>query len=92
MWHGHAHSTERLVVEEEQRGGNVCSIRETSHGRRLAMCSRDVENGDGEGISRMAYARYEGLVAEDAGAGISGAELQQYHNEASAWTDARRKA
>ena len=77
---------------------NVCSIREKSHGRRLAMCSRDVRKGGGEGISKShdipsCALCCEGLEAEDAGADISGAELQQYHNEGtSTCTEARRKA
>ena len=44
---------EKADAEEEQRGVNACSIRETSHDHRLAMCSRDVQKGDGEGISHV---------------------------------------
>ena len=61
---GRAHIKSRgMVTRTTRRGwlwrrsserGNVCSIREKSHNRRLAMCSRDVQKGDGEGISRMA--------------------------------------
>ena len=39
---------EKADAEEEQRGVNACSIRETSHDHRLAMCSRDVRKRDGE--------------------------------------------
>ena len=44
---------EKADAKEEKRGVNACSIREKSHDRRLAMCSRDVQKGDGEGISHV---------------------------------------
>ena len=50
-WHGHAHATERLVVEEEQQRSDVCPFREKTHGRSLAMCPRDAYSTGGEGIS-----------------------------------------
>ena len=37
---------EKADAKEEKRGVNACSIREKSHDRRLAMCSRDVQKGD----------------------------------------------
>ena len=40
------HEVEEKADAEEQRGVNACSIREKSHDRRLAMCSRDVQKGD----------------------------------------------
>ena len=52
-WHRHAHSTERLVVEEEQQGSNVCPFREKTRGRSLAMRPRDAYSTGGEGISRV---------------------------------------
>ena len=43
----------RLVVDEEQQGSNVCPFREKAHGRSLARSPRDAYSTGGEGISRV---------------------------------------
>ena len=47
------HEVEKKADAEKQRGVNACLIREKLHDHRLAMCSRDVQKGDVEGISHV---------------------------------------